>query len=109
VRAARANTTIVADPSQDVWALGVMAFEAVMRDMALRTKSQCLDCALERSPYSWEQPAEEQPPEWQQSRLHGLIEPYLSRDPRARPSASVIAASMGQLGYKAAGSHADAT
>jgi serine/threonine protein kinase len=99
VLAVRANQEIPVSPAQDVWALGVMAFESIVRCKTLRTMGDIADCANGAQLYPWEAESAAQPPAWRQSRLRPLLAPCLSRDPAQRPTAAQLLAAVGSIGH----------
>ena len=101
--AAWASERVTVHPSHDIWALGVIAYEAITRSRALTSQAQIAQCACHLAPYPWEHPPAQQPATWQQSRLQTVLAPCLARDPAARPSAAELCAAFGQLGLRSAG------
>ena len=93
-----ANRDITIATEHDMWALGVMAFEAVVKRQALTTLADVQKCARGAAPYPWELPPDHQPPAWRQSRLRGVITPCVARDPRARPTAAGLLAAVERIG-----------
>lgn len=85
-------------PSHDVWALGVIAFEAITNERALKGQSNVVACAHGAQPYPWELPWEQQPVRWRNSRLNKLVMPALARDPAARASAEDLYAAVSRVG-----------
>lgn len=84
--------------AQDVWALGVVAFEAIAQRQALPSIRDIRACAAGTEAYPWQLPPEAQPPAWRESRLRRALAPCLERDPAARPSAAALAASVSSMG-----------
>eukprot|EP00892_Ulva_mutabilis_P008436 jgi/Ulvmu1/5965/UM026_0088.1 len=91
----RGDSTIMADPAADVWALGVMAFELLTSEplytpmVATRASIWAQLCGREALP--WEAGAPQQAAKL--SQLHGLrrgVLLCLQRDPAARPSAQEV-------------------
>ena len=99
VRAAHNNEHVRISPAQDMWALGVIAFEAVVGSVTFKLSADVADCAYGRARYPWERASAEQPAAWQQSRLRRLLQPCMSREPRQRPVAEVLLASVSKMGY----------
>ena len=83
--------------AHDVWALGVMAFEATVGCHSAPTMQVLKLCAAGTHPYPWELPRAEQPAAWRASPLRRVLAPCLSRDPAARPSAALLAAGLSGL------------
>ena len=98
VLAAYADRHIKVHPSQDVWALGVLAWEAVISHPALTLQSTVKACAEGSQMYPWECSPDTQPRMWRQSRLRNIVEPCLARNPAKRPTAAALLAAVGQLG-----------
>ena len=84
--------------AQDVWALGVMAYEAIARTRTFNCARDTGPCAAGASQYPWERPPEEQPDAWRRSRLRALVAPCLARSPAARPTAASLLAEVSRLG-----------
>jgi serine/threonine protein kinase len=94
--------------SQDVWALGVMAYEAIVQvSPTLCTMEDVFECAHGHRPYPWELPTAEQPRVWRTSRLRALVAPCLSRDPTARPTSAALLGTITRVGQvtNLAGTH----
>lgn len=85
-------------PSHDIWALGVVAFEAVTQSRALTSQAQIAQCVQGGAAYPWEVPPGAQPQAWRQSRLRPLVAPCLQRDAALRPTAAQVHAAVGRLG-----------
>ena len=98
VAAVHSNHRIEVSPALDMWAVGVMAYEAVVGHRALTALSAIKQCAAGTRPFPWELRAEEQESAWRKSRLRGLLARCLSRDPVQRPSAAALAASLSDVG-----------
>ena len=92
------NRSIEMDPAQDVWALALMAYEAIVGGRTLQSITDVKLCAAGQ-PYPWELPAAQQVPAWRSSRLRSLVEPCLTREAAARPSAAALAAAVSDLGH----------
>ena len=95
-----AEQRIVVQPSQDVWALGVMVFEAVTGTNATpgRIKAATVyDRAHGKELYPWEEPPDAQPATWRRSRLRTLTLSCLLRDASARPSAEELVQSIARM------------
>ena len=89
---------IAVHPSHDVWALGVIAYEAITQGRALTSQTQIAQCAQGQAAYPWEVAQSELPRAWVQSRLRPLVEPCLKRDAAERPAAAQIHAAVNRLG-----------
>jgi serine/threonine protein kinase len=98
VSAVDASRHIIITAAQDMWALGVMAFEAIVQKQTLTTISDINECAHGRKLYPWELPAAEQPRAWRQSRLRSLVLPCLARDAAQRPASGELLAQVRRLG-----------
>ena len=98
VLAAEARSHVAVHPSHDVWSMAVLAYEAITQSRALSTQSQVLRTAHGSAAYPWEQPLEQQPLAWRQSRLQPVVAPCLARDPAQRPSAADVHTAAAQLG-----------
>jgi serine/threonine protein kinase len=98
VAAVDASRHVEVSAAHDMWALGVMAFEAIAGRVAFTMVSDIRECASGRAPYPWELPADEQPPAWRRSRLRGLLSPCLAREPAGRPSAATLLESVARMG-----------
>jgi serine/threonine protein kinase len=107
VAAVHDNRDITISAAQGMWALGVMAFEALMGTVTLRSRTDVFDCALGRSRFPWEAPESEQPLTWQQSRLRGLLMPCLARDPTRRPTDASLLVCIQRFGNATAVEQAD--
>jgi hypothetical protein len=81
VAAVRADRNILASPAQDMWALGVMALEAIVHRVTLTTMGDNTDCASGAQAYPWEGEPAAQPPAWRHARAARAV-------PRARPRAA---------------------
>jgi serine/threonine protein kinase len=99
VLAVRANQEVPVSPAQDVWALGVMAFEVIVQRVTLTTMLDISECANGARPYPWEAEPAVQPPAWRQSRLRALLAPCLARDPAQRPTAAQLLQEVGRIGH----------
>jgi serine/threonine protein kinase len=85
--------------AHDIWALGVLAYEAVTGTRALLSIDDVRSCASGSSPYPWELPAAELHPAWRASRLRHLLQPCLARDAAKRPSAVSLTVSVSRFGH----------
>ena len=93
LRALEAKEHIPVHASQDIWALGVMVYEAITntgpRDRFARP-SDAFACASGARPWPWDLPAEQLHPAWRRSRLRAIAQPCLNPDAAQRPSAQGI-------------------
>ena len=88
--AAKADRDVQIGAAQDVWALGVMAYEAIVGAVTFSSIIDVGDCAVGVTQYPWDQPTEAQPVAWRRSRLRTLVAPCLARDPATRPTATAL-------------------
>ena len=91
IRAFDDKALVTVDPAQDVWALGVMVFEAFTRKPAVDPfggVEGCVALARGDKQYPWE--AEEQAKAFGGSRARQLVESCLAREPEKRPSAAAL-------------------
>jgi hypothetical protein len=86
--------------SQDIWVLGVMVYEVISQGPTFAKLADVFSCASGEQLYPWE--ADEQPHQWRQSRLCGLVLPCLSRDLARRPTAGALLESILQVGSSTA-------
>lgn len=101
LRAADADADVVAHAATDMWALGVIAFEALTHGPAFepgRRGADVFAAAAGRWRYPWEVAEAELPGVWRRSRLRGVTGACLARDPAARPSAQRMLDAMQRLG-----------
>ena len=89
---------IIVNPAEDMWSLGVIAFEAITGKLGPRMHTAARDCASGAALYAWEQPAQFAPPQWRRSRLAPLVQACLQREPAARSSAAALLAGIARLG-----------
>ena len=92
---------VTAEPAQDIWALGVMVFEAFTRQAAVDPLCGVGGCtALARGDklYPWE--AQDQENEFGGSRARKLVESCLARDPEQRPTAQTLVESIRLIGNR---------
>jgi serine/threonine protein kinase len=88
---------------QDIWALGVIGFEALVGGPALpwlRSTADAVMLADGSEPYPWER--SHVAPEFVQSRAYPVIVACLHRDPARRPTAPAILQAIDELGSTAA-------
>lgn len=95
-------------PSHDTWSLGVVAFEAITGETAVKSASVALACA-HGAPYPWERDATEQNPLWLRSRIRAAVEPCLRRDASKRPDIASLHADVARVGQSTAASSGDAS
>ena len=84
--------SVAVTPAQDVWALGVMVFEALTRQPAVDPFGRvpgCLALARGERAYPWEASGA-QGGGFRRSRVWQLVAPCLARDPAERPSAAAV-------------------
>lgn len=87
------NCDIVVQPSQDIWALGVMAYEIIVGEPLFprgTLSNVVYQCAAGDQQYPWERAREAQPEAWRRSRLRAAVVPCLAREPTRRPSAQQL-------------------
>ena len=94
------NEHVTVHPGHDVWALGVIAYEAITQTRSLTTQNQIAQCAQGHAQYPWEAHSSQQPQEWLQSRLRTVMMPCLQRDAAARPTAAQTHARVARLGQR---------
>ena len=85
------KSRIMSAAAQDVWALGVMVFEAFTRKPAVDPfggVEGCVALARGEKQYPWE--AAEQAQAFGGSRARQLVESCLERDPEQRPTAAAL-------------------
>ena len=102
VTALHAGCKLEVTAAHDVWALGVVAFEAIAGQQAMRSVNDIRRSAAGQQAYPWEGPLGAQPPAWRHSRLRGLLLPCLARNAAARPSAAAVAELVSQVGQSTA-------
>ena len=96
VVAVQVDRDVVVSPAQDMWSLGLMAYEAIVGAVLQTSRSKVEDYVSGTMPYPWELPADAQPATWRHSHLRDVLAPCLARDPAARPSASVVLDALSQ-------------
>ena len=91
------KTTVTAHPSQDVWAIGVLAFEMMSGEPLFplgSTSEQVQQILLDKLPF----PHEDNPNVWRKvGKLKELVQRMLSRDASQRPSAAEVSARVDAL------------
>ena len=91
IKAFDAKSSVTSAAAQDVWALGVMVFEAFTRKPAVDPfggVEGCVALARGEKQYPWE--AEEQAKAFGGSRARQLVESCLARDAGERPTAAAL-------------------
>jgi serine/threonine protein kinase len=97
-----AKREILADPSQDIWALGVVAYECLTHSAAFPVfcTREDIDAAAQGTcPYPWE--ADKRSMLFVKSKARPLIEACLSRSAARRPTAQQLLARIDALGFNA--------
>ena len=98
VAACEEPSDIVAAPAQDIWALGVMAFEAVNGRRAIDSTPELFQCAAGSKLYPWDTAKlDTAPPQWRKSRLRPVIQACLARDPALRLTAAAVVSRVEHL------------
>jgi serine/threonine protein kinase len=101
------NTKVQVSPAVDVWALGMMSYEATVGYSTFSSMQDLYNCAQGTSKCPRELPSLQQPTEWQHSRIKALLQPCLERDPALRPSMADLVTMLGRLGLTGlTGTHA---
>lgn len=93
INADRDREDLTVAPSLDIWALGVIVFEALTGQPPFPPccgSRSIAACAAGETPYPWETGVGEVPEAWTNARMHELVAPCLSRDPAQRPSAQAL-------------------
>ena len=91
---------IVAQPAQDVYALGVMVFE-VLTHARVFPSSACaaaLTAATGESQYPWEVPETELDSAFCRSKIRNMLTACLSREPNERPTAAQLCEQLIAIG-----------
>ena len=102
-----ARRRVPSDPAQDVWALGVMAYEALTHSSAFPQFASAADivaAAAGTHEYVWE--GASTLPAFAKSRARRLIGACLERDARKRPSAGHLLRMIDALGHETTASAA---
>lgn len=93
---------LAVQPSLDVWALGVTAFECItgttMEAFYNNDGAKARAAAAGEIPYPWEGPEAEQPSAWVHAQVRGVLSHCLSRDSAARPTAAALVTSLSSFG-----------
>ena len=100
LRAFDAEEKITVQPSQDIWALGVMLYEIITQGPTFPPGTQAsalYECASGRQQYPWEADAALSDAQWRRSRLRGVASLCLARDAAQRPSAREISQKLAQM------------
>ena len=92
---------ITVQPSHDMFALGVVVWEAVTQKPAFASRDMCYACTVGDALYPWERDVRQQPEAWQQSRLAELVMPCLARSAAQRPSALDMLAALSRYSSSA--------
>ena len=96
------------EPSLDVWALGVIAYECLADTTVFPRFSGAdavLRCASGAAPYPWE--AAGAPDTWRKARARPLFEACLQRDAQRRPSAFEVGQALRKLDNVTTGAQPD--
>ena len=115
----RKHESVVADPSTDIWAFGIMGYELLTGKTAFPPglpRGTIRRMLHGKAPLPWEANAHssELSAELTDNELKGIVLSCLARKPAVRPSAAALAATLGKLLAASAGSaaaadaHADA-
>ena len=100
-----ARKPIATDPAQDIWALGVVAYEAltdcVVFPPSARASRDAYAAAHSSAPYPWESGRRDK--QLSQCNLCEVVGACLARDPSARPSAQDLLAHIVRLNNAATG------
>ena len=99
ITAAKADRDVRVAAAQDLWALGVIAYEAVVGAVTFTSVSAIGECASGVAQYPWERPLEAQPSSWRRSKLRSLVAPLMSREPDARPPAAALLEALSRMGH----------
>ena len=86
------------EPSLDVWALGVIAYESLTGNAVFPPFSDTKrthECACGHAQYPWEVDAA--PDTWRKARSRSIFERCLQRRPQARPSAAEVLQALRKL------------
>ena len=100
-----ADVAVVATAAADVWALGVIAYEALTHARAFppgRRSAEVFAAAAGRRPYPWELAEGNLPRMWRRSRLRNIAEACLAREAARRPTAQCVVDAMQLMGSAAA-------
>lgn len=92
---------VTATAAQDIWALGVMVFEAFSREAAVDPfggPRMCVRLAQGEEQYPWEGPRKIR--SFTDSRAHELVKACLDRDPEERPTAVTLVQRMRAITHR---------
>jgi serine/threonine protein kinase len=90
--------TLVVKDALDVFAAGVIAFEALRGVPALDHETDVKQCALGSAQYPWERPDAQQPEEWRSAGpLRAVLVRCLSRNAAERPRAEQLMAELAEV------------
>ena len=93
-----AGERFAAHPAADIWALGVMVYEALTDDIVfppfVTSASDVLAAASGSVRYPWELDRDKQ---FSRYRIRPAVEACLARDPAARPTAASLIAQIDRL------------
>ena len=105
LRSYAARKPIAADPAVDIWALGVVAYEALTDSVVFppsaRASRDACAAAHSSAPYPWESGRRDK--QLSQCNLCEVVVACLARDPSARPSARELLAHIDRLNNAATG------
>ena len=96
-----ARRRVPSNPAQDVWALGVMAYEALTHSSAFpqfASEADIIEAAAGTREYVWEGAGTL--PAFAKSRARRLIGACLEREARMRPTAGHLLRIIGAMGHE---------
>jgi serine/threonine protein kinase len=100
IAAYHAQQQIRAQPSVDIWALGVVMFEVLTGTQIMqycRTMDELADFASGKKAYPWESAPQAF---FENSNTHAMVRECLRRNPALRPSASALKADVESMGTR---------